>query len=249
MRTRRLFTRVPAFLVSVGLFVTTIANATVDTIGVSFTGRGDCADTGCSTLVPATVAGLIPQANWNNINNHDVFNGTSGALNDSNAVATAVTLTYDANDSWNNDDTTVVTGDEQMFKGISKANGTDHQNNYTFNNVPAGTYDLIVYLNVNGDGRIGDISCNGATFYFTSQHSFGGAFIQAVNTNPTGPRDTGNYVRFPSVKPNGSGQIPLSFINRGDPDGIGIARDRGVARSAVRACDPARTQGSGAKHL
>jgi uncharacterized protein (DUF2141 family) len=194
------------------------------TLAVSFQGRGDCADSGCSTLAPATVAGLVPQANWNNINNHDVFNGITGPLNDANAAVTQITLNYDANDSWNNDDSSVVTGDEQMFKGISKANGANRTNTYTFSNIPPGVYDVVVYLNVNGDGRIGDISANGVTHYFTSQHTFGGAFIESLNVNPVGTRDVGNYVRFRGISvPPGPGNIPIQFVNRGDPDGIGIA--------------------------
>jgi hypothetical protein len=192
-------------------------------LAVSFVGRGDPCCAPIAVLAPETSAGLFVQSNWNNIDNSGTFNGTSGPLNTSNGTPTFVTLTYDANDSWNNDDSTVVTGDEQMFKGISKANGPNHQNNYTFNNVVPGLYDIIVYLNVNGDGRIGDIACSGTTYYFTSEHTFGGTFIQITNTSASGTRDTGNYVRFYGVSPNGAGQIPMSFINRGVDDGIGIA--------------------------
>ncbi len=190
-------------------------------VAVSFTGRGDCAP-GCSTLAPATAAGLLAQANWNNIDNSGVFNGTSAPLNSSSGASTTVTLTYDANDSWNNDGPS-GSGNEQLFKGISKANGTDRQNIYTFNDVPPGKYDLVVYLNVNGDGRIGDISCGGQTYYFTSQHAFGGSFLQITNTSPGAVRDTGNYVRFLSVSPDALNKLAVSFINRGDADGVGIA--------------------------
>ncbi len=194
------------------------------TLAVSFQGRGDCADTGCSTLAPATVAGLVPQVNWNNINNSAAFNGVTGPLNDSNGTPTTITLNYDANDSWNNDDPSVVTGDEQMFKGISKANGANRTNRYTFSGVLPGTYDVIVYLNVNGDNRIGDLTANGITRYFTSQHTFGGAFIESTNTNPGGPRDLGNFIRFRAVPVTpGPGNIAMTFVNRGDPDGVGIA--------------------------
>ncbi|HMJ90118.1 MAG TPA: PA14 domain-containing protein, partial [Candidatus Acidoferrum sp.] len=191
-------------------------------VGVSFTGRGDCAPA-CSTLLGSTIAGLLPQGNWNNIDNSadGTFGGLSPALKDGNGAATSVTLTYDANDSWNNDGPS-GTSDEKLMNGISKANGANRQNVYTFNNVPAGLYDVLVYLNVNGDNRIGDISSAGVTYYYTSQHAFGGSFIQITNQNPAGPRDTGNYVKF-RVLPNAANQIPISFINRGDADGIGIS--------------------------
>jgi len=193
------------------------------TLAVSFTGRDNGNDAGYP-LAPTTSAGLVPQTNWNNIANGLVFDGTNAPLGDANGAATAVTLTYDANDSWNNDGAS-GTGDEQMFKGISKAAGVDRVNTYTFSNVRPGIYDLIAYLNVNGDGRNGDISCNGVTYYYTSQHSFAGSFIQALNTNPGGPRDVGNYVRFYgiTVSEASSGQIPVTLINRAVADGVGVS--------------------------
>ncbi len=189
-------------------------------IGVSFTGR--IADNTPAPLVnPGDVAGLLPQGNWNNINNSSTFGGASGAFNDGNGAATTVTLTYDANDSWHNDGAT-GTPNEKLMKGISKAGGANRKNVYTFNNVPAGLYDLIVYLNVNGDNRIGDISCAGVTYYYTSQHQFGGTFLQIQNQNPAGPRDLGNYVKF-RVLANAANQIPMTFINRDANDGIGLS--------------------------
>jgi hypothetical protein len=198
-----------------------IALPEVAQLGVSFSGRtGD--NVPGPLLAPETSAGYLVQSNWNNIDNSSVFSGVSGPLNTSNGTPTLVTLTYDANDSWNNDGPT-GTGDEQLFKGISKANGGDRLNTYTFNNVTPGVYDVIVYLNVNGDGRIGDIACGGTTYYFTSQHTFAGSFIQVTNKNPLGTRDTGNFVRFYGVPADGLNRIPVTFINRGDADGIGIA--------------------------
>ncbi len=190
-------------------------------VNVNFLGRGDCAP-GCSTLTTTTAAGLINQLNWNNIDNSGVFDGTTGPLNDGNGVATPFTLTYAANDAWNNDGAS-GTGNEKLFKGISKANGANRQNIYTFNNLKQRLYDVIVFLNVNGDNRRGDISIGSTTFYYTSQHSFGGTFIRVLNTAPAGPYDTGNYARWDSVVPNSVGGIPISLINRGEADGVGIA--------------------------
>jgi len=212
----------------------TVANP-VGSVAVSYTGRYDPGVTppGCcqpaSILAPTDVAGLVPVANWNNIDNSSVFNGVTPGLTDVSGAATLVTLNYDANDSWNNDAATFTTGDEKMFKGISKANGANRQNTYTFGGLPDGNYDLFVYLNVNGDGRIGDITAGGNTYvasgntiYFNSQHTFAGSFIQSSSTNPN-ERGGGNYVRYSSIVPDSSHSIPIAFINRGDADGIGIA--------------------------
>jgi hypothetical protein len=222
MLTTHLHKKVAVFVVTVLLLAVAGARAQLQ-IGVSFNGRGDCAPA-CATLDALTAAGFLPQVNWNNVTNQDIFNGVTPLLNDSNGVITTVTLTYDANDSWNNDGPS-GTGDEKLFKGISKANGNNRLNTYTFNDVPAGYYDIYVYINVNGDRRAGDVTAlNGVTNYFVSQHAFAGSFIQVTNINPLGQRDQGNYLVIRGVAPSGlSNQIPVQLVNRADPDGVGIS--------------------------
>jgi PA14 domain/Bacterial Ig-like domain/GLEYA domain len=202
-------------------------------VSVNFVGRGDGATDclpGCSTLTAGETAGVVPLANWNNVDNSLVFNGVTGPLNNANGTATAITLFYDANDSWNNDTAAPATPTPKLYKGISKANGANRQNIYTFQNLADGYYDLIVNLNVNGDQRIGDIGVpeqsvgrvGGTTFFFTSEHRFAGSFIQGSSSSSTVPRDFCNFVRF-TASPDASHNLVVSFINRGDPDGIGIA--------------------------
>jgi hypothetical protein len=222
MLTTHLHKKLAVFVVTVLLLTVAGAKAQLQ-IGVSFNGRGDCAPA-CATLDALTAAGFLPQVNWNNVTNQDVFNGVTPVLNDSNGTPTTVTLTYDANDSWNNDGPS-GTGDEKLFKGISKANGNNRVNTYTFNSVPAGYYDIYVYLNVNGDRRAGDVTAfNGVTNYFISQHAFAGAYLQVTNINPLGQRDQGNYLVLRGVAPVGpSSQIPVQLVNRADPDGVGIS--------------------------
>src|SRR5437870_5235360 len=82
-------------------------------IGVNFQGRdGSTAGTAASNpgtppLNTSETAGVVPQGNWNNVDDaHDytpVENGTTPALVDSTGAATPVTLTFAANDSWYND--------------------------------------------------------------------------------------------------------------------------------------------------
>src|SRR5881628_1973233 len=89
-------------------------------VGVNFQGRpapGTALDSG-------DVAGYIPQGHWNNIHEqlYPDFSGTSGALLDSAGNATPVTLTFQANDSWNNDGP-AGTPDEKLMHGVIKAFG------------------------------------------------------------------------------------------------------------------------------
>jgi hypothetical protein len=222
------------------LFTTTTFGAT--TIGVNFLGR-DGVTTGnpaVPPLAPSEVAGVVPQPNWNNLDHHynadftiPIFNGanngTSGALVDSNAVATAVTLTFAANDSWYNDvdPTTPTTPNAKLMNGIIKEGGISNSAAFTFNGIASGKYDLYVYFNVNGDNVSLDLSDGDAitTFYVTEQHQFTdtNVFVQCLNTNPAGPRDLGNYVKFSGIDTYGRSSLALLGKYVGNGDGIGIA--------------------------
>jgi hypothetical protein len=123
-------------------------------IGINFQGRkgdGSPAD----ALTPTEVAGVVPQANWNNINDSAQLpseRGISPQLTDADGNPTAVTVTYDANDSWNNDTdpSTITTGNARLMNGIIKANGGNGvTETFTLNGLPNGQYDVYVYMNGN----------------------------------------------------------------------------------------------------
>src|SRR5437016_11028850 len=113
-RFRSLFFAVTAVLI----LAASSSQAATTSIGASFVGRGaDPAD----LLAPADVAGVAPQANWNNLRDDGVFKGQAGALIDSAGNLTSIALIYDCSDSWNSDGGT-TTADEKLMKGIIKCN-------------------------------------------------------------------------------------------------------------------------------
>ncbi|HEY6231008.1 MAG TPA: Ig-like domain-containing protein, partial [Pyrinomonadaceae bacterium] len=203
------------------------------TIGVNFQGRDNNSNP-TPALGAGDTAGLVPQGNWNNVNDKATTpaaeNGVTGPLNDSTGAATAVTLTFAAQDSWNNDVVpgTVTTGNAKLMNGIIKANGADAAATFTFDNLPAGTYDIYMYMNENGNGALADVTDGTTTYYVTETHQFvdTDSFKQAKNTTDPatgGTRDLGNYVKFTGI--SGASKT-ITVTHRVDPsnnDGAGIA--------------------------
>lgn len=202
------------------LLVAVTASAANQTISVDFQGRSsDTGNPGTVPLAPTDIAGVVAVGNWNAVDNQynvdatiqdfTANNGTTGPLKDDTGAVTTATLTFVANDSWYNDvpiaDTT--TPNTVMMNGIIKRQGAGTSAVFTFNNLADAQYDVYVYLTMNGDGVRTDISDLNftKTFYVVEQHQFttNSTFIQAVNTNPAGPFDTGNYVLFTNYSTSG----------------------------------------------
>ena len=158
----------------------------------------------------------------------------TGALVDSTGGATTITLTFSANGGWNNEATATTTGNAKMMHGIIKQSIDDPDKcgasgTFTFNNVPEGQYDLYVYLNTDADNLAANISDthNLTTYYIKEIHQFndGATFVQGLNTNPNGTRDTCSYVKFSNLGTLGSGSIGFSAKPVGGTSftGVGIA--------------------------
>ncbi len=215
------------------------------TIGVQFQGRDGSGDVACPMgncpAVPALfsvdVAGVVPQANWNPVDDHYGFlptveKGTTIELQDSDGFSTTVTLTFDCNDSWFNDvtPTNILSANARLMNGIIKSSaGGGVPGLFTFNGVPEGQYDLYVYTDMNGNGTQAAISDGDllTTYYVTLQHRFfdTNTFIQGINTNPTGPGLTNvcNYVKLSNLGTYGRGQIGAQAKWLATNDGVGIS--------------------------
>jgi hypothetical protein len=180
------------------------------------------------------LAGAFPQVGWNTLDDAYGFTpanvGESSLLGDTNFTTTTVTISFNANDSWYNDVTpsTLTTPNAKLMNGIIKSNGGDGvSESFHFNNLPDGTYDLYVYLTMNGDGVHADVSDNDniTTYYINEWHQFSdtNTFVQATNTNPAGVRDTGNYVVFKGLGTFGRGSLGATVTRRGTAgDGTGV---------------------------
>lgn len=175
--------------------------APVPYIGVNFVG-GSFGGTPTS-LAASDVAGVVPQANFNNVSGNT---GAAVALTNASGNATPVTLTFSGAGTWGANIGS-DTPNKRLMNGY--VDGTDNgTNTYTFNNVPAGVYNIIVYQLPDGlDGRDQSLTLNGGPAVFTSSEAGSdfnaNGFVRATATSKDGPGAIGNYVEFDGVSPVG----------------------------------------------
>ncbi|TWT72841.1 PEP-CTERM motif protein [Posidoniimonas polymericola] len=113
-------------------------------IGVTF-GADDAGSTGGnSALAPAEVAGVIPQANWNNAE------GTTATITDavdSAGAASTLDVTWVAEESWSGVGGTPATPNGKLLNGWISENLTDAApSTVTISQIPYAQYDMIFYL-------------------------------------------------------------------------------------------------------
>ncbi|MSU34735.1 MAG: hypothetical protein EXS36_06410 [Pedosphaera sp.] len=193
--------------------------ASAASIGANFMGRNP--PTG---LAPDEVAGVVEQAFWNNINDSTFptpEKGTTDSLADDKGKLTAVTVTFNANDSWESDLTPLATSNDRLTFGCIKQQGAGTAATFSVNNLAAGSYDLYVYLNSNNDSVAGDYAVGAKTFRVFGEHQFSGSFIQGTSTTDA-TREVCNYIKFAGVSPvDGKINLKATYISGGD--GLGIA--------------------------
>lgn len=192
--------RIVTATLCVGLLLGAVTTASAASVGVSFAGR----DPGFA-LSETEVAGVVAQPFWNNIPG-EPYSGTSLPLLANAGEFTDVKLVYAANDSWHSDGPS-VTANDKLMKGIQKmnpdpdtapVNGTDTMT-FTITNLPAGTFNVLVYLANNGLG--GEVSVNVAgssTYYLSEQAVFDGTFTRAADMTGLFPFGA-NYAQFDDV--------------------------------------------------
>lgn len=220
-------TRVPRIIVSVPhlrslapltlLVLANVAQASpVAYIGVQFNGPDNNGTP--PALNAGTVAGLVPQSNFNaDSNSSDTING----LKNANGTTTAVDLGYTAQSTWTTGASTTgpngVTagqkGDPTLLDGEDKMNPGGGAATYTLSAVPAGSYNLIVYGVNDAGGTVSETqvttgtSVNGLTQYNLDET--GGdwnsnpTYVTGGSPTPAGATTLGNYVEFFGVSPVG----------------------------------------------
>jgi len=179
-------------------------------IGAQFIGRNTTAL--ADILAPSETAGVVPQANWNPIDSGGTFKGTSISLLDSAANFTSVKIKYDADDSWNSDGGT-ATPDQKLMKGEIKANNPNAFDRVLLivTNVPAGTYNVLVYGTVDGVGAQLAVNVGTQTNFIAEENIFS-SYILATSTTPGNYVDA-NYAEFDGVSPAGSAIIIVASKN------------------------------------
>ena len=209
-------------------------------IGASF--LGDDGNGGTAPpwwLAPTDVAGVVPQANWNNVTNLPYGNvGISAPLVDTNGSLTTVQLQFVGNDAWNSDGTDLSTPNDKLMKGILKeGNGVVGTTmTLTFGNLAPAFYDVYVYGAVNG----GPVELNASIGTTTNDWIEPPAFDDATGfiDASSDPNGIGNYLKFTGVTPVGGGIIfTATSMNLGATDGLGIAGLQ-IVSSAAFATSP-----------
>jgi hypothetical protein len=208
-----------------GLLIGSHSAMAATSIAVDFQGRnGD--GTPVAGPTPSEIAGVVPQANWNAVNNQAANNnGTATNLVTATGAATTVSLTYVANDSWNNDtDASANTSpNSKMMRGIMKAS-TGTAQTLTWNNLTESSYDVYLYMSENGDGsQVSVDGGNGTVYYLTETHQFTDSSRFVISTSEDSTvLPTANYVKFKGLVPtDGKITIVLQHITGTDGAGLG----------------------------
>ncbi|HLJ93089.1 MAG TPA: PEP-CTERM sorting domain-containing protein [Gemmataceae bacterium] len=167
--------------------------AQADEIGINFTGGNNA---GAPTSLLATdIAGVVPQANWNNAN------GTGATLNgllNQNGVATTASVTWHADGTWGSG-TGTASGNAKLYNGYLDSTGTS-PTTVTVSGLAAaglaGSYDVYVYFTGDGAGsnppRSGNYTIGSITQLALDTIGFKGTFVQATPADANG----GNYLVF-----------------------------------------------------
>ena len=150
------------------ILLSNVASAT--SIAVSF--AGDIGG-GNGNNVGAGTAGVVPQANWNNV--ADASGAESDLMNDS-GVPTPADVDWSSNNTWGG--SSWFTADEAVVNGWLDDGGAG--SSVTVDSIPFTEYDVYVYYSsdVGNDGRGNAISVNGDV------KESGGAYTN-LNANQT----------------------------------------------------------------
>jgi hypothetical protein len=197
-----------------------VTPASTPYIGINFGGGGNNAPGG--TLSPQDVAGVVPQDHYNNI-----YAATFAdvVLNDAAGAATPVTITVETGGTVGAG-TGTSSADRELLQGYL------HNNNAALairlNNLPAGTYDLIIYsvgFNFNTTYEQSLMLEGGAAYPVYSQRAqhagqyvANPVFVEMDSTDPAA-RDLGNYTVFRNISPATDGSLLLTVTpeNPGTP--------------------------------
>jgi hypothetical protein len=208
-------------------------------LGLNFVGGGTFGGDALSTV---DVAGVVQQENWNNLNGF-AFDpvATPIPLVDAAGVSAPVTLTATAMEVWYTGTRAVGDADGALMQGFINAQALTDPVIFTLSNVPAGTYNVLVYstgFDFTPNYFQGySITGNGAYPTFHGKAETGLNFInnpayrRMVNQTP-GNADTGNYVQFDNVSPATDGSLVISVS--WEPADPGISNGHQPAINAIQ---------------
>ena len=177
-------------------------------IGLNFTQTGAGSGTGPTLLTTADSTGVIPQQNWNNIDDStagELIAYSQGGLVDDAGAPTMASITGGFNGSWGMQ---VSPSPTNNFLGNLALQGSS-----TVSNIPFVTYDVYVYMssNANQSGGIGQVTIDGQTRFVTSFNN--SSFIEGTATS-AGASTSANFVRYRNLTASSFTVQDGSFQNR-----------------------------------
>ncbi|MSU37187.1 MAG: hypothetical protein EXS36_19260 [Pedosphaera sp.] len=207
--------------------------AAVKSIALNFHGGG--ANGAPTDLNPTDIAGLQPQAYWNNLaggSGDSDSQATPGLLYSDNQPST-VTVTWASSGEWGSG-TGSASSTQRLLNGLLQS-APATPGLITFNNVPAGEHTVIVYtVGIPLQFQDADYTVTGltaSTVYTTvmnaDQYNPAPGFFRGTSTDPKA-RTLASFVRFDKVKAAADGSITVGWTT------ITTGFDRGAPVNAVQ---------------
>ena len=211
-------------------------------LGINFVGGGTL---GGASLAAVDVAGVVQQENWNNLTGF-TFDVTPAPLSNAAGAATLVTFSTDPApnapaDAWYTGTKNLNDGDALLMGGFVNALASLDPVNFRLNNVPSGTYNLLVY-SVGFDFQANYFQAYGVTgaSSYPTYHGKAESGINYVSnpafrrmtTTTTNAPSSGNYVQFDGVSPAGDGSLVVSVT--WEPQDASLNNGRNPAVNAIQ---------------
>ena len=171
--------------------------------------QADNAATAGSFMDPADTTGVVPVGNWNNIPGDaadlTAVQATGLPLHNSDGAATPMTVTWEANTFW------TTFGDPAQTDPLAKMMngylddtagelGGQQFSNITVSDLPYSTYDVIVYLTSDGNGRTGQVKANGSSVKWISTNGNNDPVVLTEgNAIDEASAQPATFVRFASL--------------------------------------------------
>lgn len=207
-------------------------------IGISFRGGG--ANGSPTDMLETDIAGLQPQAYWNNATNSAGATGDTVALpdvlKDSSNNDSTITVEFAASGTWGSG-TGAGNPTQRMLNGmvVTDSSTTGPERTITFHSVPAGKHAVIVYMvgiplqfqnawyKVTGKTE--------QTYYVrvvnADEYNAAPGFYRGIGTTPA-TRSLATYVRFDNVEADANGDVVMTWQN--ETPGF----DRGVPVNGIQ---------------
>ena len=187
-------------------------------LGINFVGGGGGGPGGPMSAVD--VAGVVQQENWNSLTGFAFDPATTPiTLLDAGGNNSPVTLTVAGTESWYSGTTTTGDADGALLQGFIDVGAATDPMTFTLNNVPAGTYNVLIYsigfdfsaaydeaFSLTGGGTYPTYHVKAETGL---SYKANPAYRRMSSTNQSAP-DSGNYVQFDSISPAADGSLAIS---------------------------------------